>query len=146
MCALRTCRDGTMEEVLLSRTGKVPLKFMGELVAYANGLELKGDWDKRWHEIAIYRTQKGRWVVSINYRANEKYRKEPPYDRVEVFDDPDALAQFLEDYNSTLNMLGYPPKPQYEEYQRQEFIKTKNQWGALVADVLRQAGISESID
>ena len=124
MCALRVRSEVVaMEEFLLNRTGKVPLKFTGTRVANVSGADIKSDWDKRWHDISIYRTAKGRWIVMISYRANEKYRKEPPHDLVEVFDDAESMESFLtHDYDPVRNMLGYPPKPAYAEFQRQEEI------------------------
>lgn len=136
-----------MPEFNLHRTGKVPIKFSGDLIAHADGQEIKSDWDQRYWEIHLYRTAKNkRLVAQVAYRANPKYRKEPPFDQVEVFDDPKELEKFLMQYDPTSCVLGFPPKPQYEEMQRQEMVKTRNHWGTLVSQVLTQAGFVENLD
>lgn len=58
------------DEVRLDRTGEAPLAFRGSLVAEAaTGKWWQGVEQNRWHEVAVYRTAAGRYVLAVRYRT-----------------------------------------------------------------------------
>lgn len=53
----------------LRRTGQAPLRFQGELLAEADGEYESGRDFNRWHELTVYRTRGGKYVLRIAYRS-----------------------------------------------------------------------------
>jgi hypothetical protein len=55
------------EEVRIERTGKPALRFDGQVVAQSNGHWAGGREQNRWHDLRLYRTDGGQWVLHIEY-------------------------------------------------------------------------------
>src|SRR4051794_1225207 len=56
------------EDIILPRSGKAPLVFRGQQLAVVFGQRHLGREHNRWHELVVYRTEGGRYMVRIAYR------------------------------------------------------------------------------
>ena len=94
-------KGGTMseEKVLvdeqhkLPRTGDLPVVFTGKLLVTKNYRFRRGNQQSRWHEISIYQTVTGRYVIHIAYRT--QWVGEFDQDDVHVAKDLDEVARIL---------------------------------------------------
>jgi hypothetical protein len=106
-----------MATYTLRRTGQTPLIFEGEEIAC-----IYGRWDDgvewgRYHNLAVYRTDTGCYVLSIQYRTD--CEDEQPHDRTMVVQDLGGLEDELAAYDPTSGMEhrwpGLTVRSRYEE-------------------------------
>ena len=94
-------KGGTMseEKVLvdeqhkLPRSGDLPVFFKGKLLVTKNNQFRKGNQQSRWHQISVYQTTSGRYVVYIAYRT--AWVGELDQDEVYVANDLNEVAKIL---------------------------------------------------
>lgn len=101
-----------MSEHTIRRDGDLPLQFTGELVSEASSRERDA---QRWYDLALYRTDGGRWVVGIVYRT--RWQGEQDYYAAHVSDLPE-LVSLLRALAPAEHVQGYPPGGHYEKKQR----------------------------
>lgn len=102
-----------MKAYVLQRTGDRPLRFVGELVATATSRSFSGPCESRWYELALYRTESGRYVVSIGYRS--LWQGELAEDHVYVEDTPASVAEALRSMTPEMPLSAFPPGSKYDE-------------------------------
>lgn len=107
--------DETHEIHTLPRTGNRPLEFEGEPLAEASSHSHDGATSARWHELAIYRTGGGKYVVAIGYRT--RWQGEHNHDEVLVEDTAEGAAEIIRSTVPTTHLIGYPLGEQYAEKQ-----------------------------
>ena len=108
----------------LQRTGKPMLRFEGELLFDTNE-GWKND-STRWHNLRLYRTKAGGYVLCIIYCS--RYRGESAgHHLAEVCETPAEVIKHLYAYRVEDHIQGYPEGPQFHDRQRR-----------LIADVRRQ--------
>ena len=117
-----------MPAFMLRRSGTGPLQFEGELLAFASGHDL---WPKnkprppnRYHNIGLYRTHKGRYVVAVEFRCDTKF--DDPYDAVEVLDSPQDVVEYLEDFDPLEGVRGWTLERHAEQDKRLREALTNN--------------------
>jgi hypothetical protein len=122
-----------MATIKITRTGKAPLVFEGELIAKAGGRITAGKEQNRWHEIAIYQTTGGRMVCRISYHTQwEGELEQSEAEEVEVA----ALAAYLATYDPTAQCQGFPDAPQYEARQARLMAWLRARYEAAVGEIL----------
>ncbi len=104
-----------MEEFKLTRTGKPPLAFTGELLAQVSSKQHQGPLQNRWHELAVYRTAGGKFVGAVTFRT--VWQGESDRHTAEHADTPAELVDALTVYDPTGEWEGYPDRPEYAERQ-----------------------------
>ena len=104
-----------MKTFILPRTGLPAATFKGELLANVDGKNLPGS-NKltRWHEIAVYRAESGRFVVHVAFRVTTKH--DSPNDQVRIFDEQTDAISFLWNFDCTAAARGW----QGEKYERRD--------------------------
>lgn len=136
-----------MPEFTVPRSGTSHLVFNGERIAFADGRDqwppTKSHPPNRYHTIALYRTESGRYVVHIAFRCNPEY--DDPWDEAEVFDDPSEVVEYLNDFNPTEGIRGWPSEKHATQHQRLITALTNN-FEILVSQVLAgQAEFAERV-
>jgi hypothetical protein len=131
-----------MSAYTLTRTGDAPLKFSGELLAEAGGRHFRGREQNRWHELSIYATDAGAYVVAIAFRT--RWQGEAEHDEAHAVATLPAVAQVLRDYNPVRPRVGYPPGPEYAERQARLGAALQEQYAACVSEVLSDERFAES--
>lgn len=104
-----------MDEIKLTRTGKPPLAFTGEPVAESSSKQHNGPLQNRWHEVAIYRTESGRFVASVTFRSI--WQGEHANYTAEHAATPAELVAVLSEYDPLDGWEGYPDNPHFAERQ-----------------------------
>lgn len=104
-----------MEEITLTRTGKVPLAFAGEMLGDGDSSDRNGPLQNRWHEVRVYRTAAAKWVGEVVFRT--RWQGEHDRHTAEVADTTAALVDLLTGYDPTAEWGGYPDRPEYAEKQ-----------------------------
>jgi len=84
-------------EFSLPRSGSAPLVIKGELLAEGNGQNPTDKRVKRWHELSLFRASAGQYVVAIHFRCETRH--DDPYDEAEVFDNPQDVVSYLEEFD-----------------------------------------------
>lgn len=126
-----------MTDIELARSGRAPLKFRGEQIAQARGDALWQGSPKlkpnRYHTITLYRTESRKYVVQIQFHCNTKY--DDPYDEVEVFEQPQQVVEYLEDFDPVDGIRGWTLERHQEQDRRLRAALTGN-FETLVSQVL----------
>lgn len=129
-----------MENFTVTRTGRAPLVFVGELIA-----EVEGDGDKRWHDLRLYRTQGGAYVAHVEYRT--RWEGEIETSAAEACDSPEDVERFFLDYDPTAHVLGYPPTgPQMQVKQDRLLRELRLRYDDQVSRILDAADIVEVVE
>lgn len=122
------------EEHTVPRTGQAPLTFRGECLASADG-EVQGGKDRnRWHEISVYRTPKGAYVVRVAYKT--RWQGELDHDFAETTTDASAVATILRGYDPTEFVQGFPEGAAYESKQARMLADLRLRYESLVSEAL----------
>ena len=131
---------------LVPRTGQGPLAFSGRLLAQALGERQLGIEQTRYHEIAIYETDGGKFVVQITYRS--KWEGETDHYVADFFTDPADVVAELTRYDPAKYVQGYPLGQNFADKQARLLRDIKARYQALVSAVLTNASadFTEVID
>jgi hypothetical protein len=105
--------NAPMEKIKLPRTGNRPLAFVGEKIASASSRQPNGPCQTRWHELDLYRTESGKYVVAIAYRT--QWEKELPEDLAYIEDSVEGIVDALRSATFELPLYAFPPGEQYDE-------------------------------
>jgi hypothetical protein len=137
--------DADEVEYTLPRTGQAPLRFRGTLVAESDGERQLGREHIRWHELAVYRTAKGRYVVRIAYRT--RYQGELDRDVAEVAADAAGVAAAMRSYDPGEWVRGYPDHPSYADRQESLLRNVRRRYEAQVTEILAcLPGVAEEVE
>ncbi len=120
-----------MEEYTLERTGDRPIKFNGELIAYASTNYGQGPCQRRWWQLALYQTDSGKFAMHINYHTD--WHGE--FDKSEVFVE-DTIESVVEQLKCTIpvpSMTGFPVGSQYAEKQARVLDILTSAWNVAVS-------------
>lgn len=130
----------------IPRTGNAPLKFDGELVAMsvpAAELEKKGKDAKRWHELSLFRTSTGKYVLVISYRVEWKGEFDHYY--AEVIPDIQSTIRAIQVYDPVAHVIGYPPGQQYAEKQARLLTELRQRFATQVSELLGRDEFAEVV-
>ena len=91
----------------IPRTSQTAIAFEGELLAHVSGKDIPSvQKNPRWHEINLYRTASGKYVAHVAFKCDSRYDNER--DDVQVCKSPDEIVTFLNSFNPTTNVRGWP--------------------------------------
>lgn len=123
-----------MKEYVLTRTGDRPLKFSGELIAQVDGRIFAGQEQNRWHELRVYKTASGKYVLEVSYYT--QWQGESCHHQASVHDTVAGVADEIRVTNPLEHLLGYPPHLQFAEKQARLEESLQQRWGVLVSEIL----------
>jgi hypothetical protein len=137
-----------MEDVMtaykLTRTGQASLAFEGEELAVLNGHWANGQEQNRWHDLAVYRTSGGNYVLRITYCT--QWQGEQSHDEVVVLgQDARGLADALCEYDPIARLQGYPPGTQYAEKQARLQESLRQRYAKQSSDLLDKIPGTEEV-
>jgi len=89
----------------LTRTGNRPLSFDGEMLASTNTQTANGAGENRWWDIAIYRTESGKYVLAIGY--NTRWQGEHERQDAYICANVNDAAETLRDHPWDHSVAGY---------------------------------------
>ena len=131
----------TLTEFKLPRTGNVPVRFTGELIAEATSRkDGKPNADgtprpsKQWYEASIYRTQGGGFVVAATYRTD--WAHETEYRWADPVESTAAAVKWLQGLDVICVVAGYPDVPRFKPQQDRLLDSLQDQWDWLVGELL----------
>lgn len=124
-----------MQEYTLTRTGGRPLKFNGEVVAEAGSSWFMGKDQNRWHEITIYKTVGGKYVLAVAYFT--RWQGEGNHYKAEVYDTITETINALEFVDPLEHLIGYPPHPQFADKQLRIEEDLRQRWDVLISEILK---------
>jgi crotonobetainyl-CoA:carnitine CoA-transferase CaiB-like acyl-CoA transferase len=123
-----------MNEMILQRTGLAPLRFRGELLARSEGRIQNGRDHNRWHDLRVYRTAGGTFVVAIGYRT--QWQGESDHDQAETCPEPGDVVTVLTTYDPTGPVTGYPAGDAYAEKQARLLADVRRRFEVQVSEIL----------
>lgn len=124
-----------MPHFTIPRSGSAPLAFEGHEIASVSGKK-PGPGDKRitrWHDLSLYRAASGRYVVAIHFRCETRH--DDPYDEAEVFEKPEDVIKYLEDFDPVEGVRGWTQQTHAEQDRRLREALTNN-YERLVSELL----------
>lgn len=138
---------GELQTYSLDRTGGPPLAFEGEFLAGAYGSDYIGEKARgrnpRWHDLEVYRLKDITHVLHIRYRTEWEDRAgdgEVGFDEARHFTSPEALVEYLREYDPTARVEGYPDGARFARKQRRLLGEIGARYDACVGDLLGQLG------
>lgn len=134
-----------MKEHRLERTGGQPVVFNGSVISRSTGRRLGGKDNNRYHDLTVYKTKGGNYVLHIEYITI--WEGEFGHSDVEVFKNPVEVAEYFKLYDCCAHVQGFPDKPQYEQRQTNLMDWLHRKFETQVAEVLSDLeGAEERID
>lgn len=135
-----------LQEYTLERTGQPPLKFRGRLLAESSGRWTVGRDNNRWHDLEIYRTEAGRYVVSIVFETI--WQGETGTKTVVLLDTPTGVTDELLEYRNRIPdlLIGYPPGEAYEDKQQRLIQSLQMRFEDQITEVLKDDAFAERIE
>lgn len=128
----------------VQRTGQRPLSFDGESLATESSRIHAGKTRNRWHEIEVWKTTAGKFVVAVSYRT--QWEGESSYDDGLAFDTKEQVATLLEEYIfPNIATIGYPPTPAYGERQAKLLAELEEAFKNRVGAVSDALGVVEEV-
>ena len=135
----------------IQRTGQAALVFEGAQLAEASGLRHGGRDCNRWYDLAVYRTDSGRIVVTASYET--RWEGEDSQHVAEVVEDvgqvADALAALKVDLDSRTAHYGYPVGMGYGEKFEAKQARLRSDlrtvWDSRVSAILDEIGAVEAL-
>ena len=124
-----------METYQIERTGRAVLAFRGDLVAEAPGRRAAGRDQTRWHDLALYRTAAGRYVLAVEYRT--LWEGELGHTFAEIVDLAD-VARRLGEYDPTACIQGLPARPDHADRQARLLDGIRQRYNVQVSELLGQ--------
>ncbi|MBA7474578.1 hypothetical protein ES707_09932 [subsurface metagenome] len=124
----------------LERTSEPWLVFDGELIAQSIGERAAGKTQDRWHDVSLYRTDGGQYVVYVIYRT--RGAGEFNYSWAELVG-VDQFAHVLRSYEPVMNVPGLSGRAQYTTRQAGLLASLRRRFAAQVRRLLRDVAALE---
>lgn len=121
---------------IVFRSGRPPLEFNGEIIAADSSATSGEVKNKRWHEVYVYKTDGGKYVVHVTYRT--MWRGEIGHNSAEVFTDATDLTNFLTTYDVEKHVQGFPKTDAYAKRQSAMVQDLRARYEEAVSKVLAQ--------
>lgn len=130
MGAFHFQKEGILGQVKLTRTGQRPLEFTGEIVAEADSRWSAGRENNRWHELALYKTESGKYVLAVDYQT--QWEGEHNHHDAWILDSPVDVESILTSLDPCEHMESMPSAPQFQDKdQKRRQILTWNYKNAV---------------
>jgi hypothetical protein len=127
--------DEAGREFQLFRTGDQPLVFQGRLLAEAAGAHVNGRDRDRGHDLRIYQTVAGTYVVEIVYWSTWKGEAECRT-VMTANREPSRVAVVLRLHDPLKAVQGYPPAERFKLKQDRLLARIRADYSTRVSDVL----------
>ncbi len=129
----------------VQRTGQRSLSFDGESIASASSRQHAGKERNRWHEIEVWKTATGKFVVGIGYET--QWEGEADFADAMVFDSKEQAATLLEEYIfPNVASIGYPPGAAYGERQARMMAELEEAFRHAAGAVIRALDCVEELN
>jgi hypothetical protein len=133
-----------MPKYKLERTGQAPLSFEGALIAENEGKWAAGKEQNRWHDLRLYRTSGGKYVLQIEYCT--QWQGELSYAQAEVVA-AENVTDALHEYCPPEHLQGFPRMQQYADRQSNLLEWIRQRYEKQVSELLSKIDeLSEKID
>lgn len=140
----------TSEKIVLPRSGLSAASFQGELLAEVVGppeAKRRKNVIIRYHELQLYRTDQGKYVVAIGFRT--ELPQESNQDSVYVCDtqaEVEALLIGDQGYDPCQFLEGFPPWDKFKERQERLEMRVTEEFESRVGQLLASAGFVEELE
>ena len=125
----------------IPRTGDRALAFSGDELASTDTRSHEGFGQSRWHELTLYQTDGGRYVLAVSYRT--QWQGEIPVDWAWTAETADEAADLLRSHDPLSGVMGFPPGPQYQGRQDRLYTDLRMRYDAAVSEILDAVGPEE---
>lgn len=103
----------TMPLFTIEKTNELPLRFNGELLASVGQDDKPVGKFGRWYELALYKTDSGKYVIEIVFRSNacnsDGSKVEADDHDAIVCPTRDELLRVIQDWDPLEPLVGFPP-------------------------------------
>lgn len=129
---------------VLERTGDAPLTFEGELIAESDGKFAAGKEQNRWHDIRLYKTAGGNYVLAVEFHT--QWQGELPF-FFATQTSPEGIVEELRMFDPCSPVMGFPPGPQYSDRQQNLMDWIEKRFRNQVSEILKNCEeLFETID
>ena len=135
-----------MPDYTITRTGKPPLAFSGEILAAETTRQERGYLFQRWHDLTLYQTAGGKLVLHVEYHCERKRNGEAGHSQAGPVGDASALPAALERYDPLEHVGGYPAGAQFVERQKKLLAAVQSAYYEAVGRLLAVCGVPERVE
>ena len=134
------------ETYTLDRTGQPPVRFTGDLMFEKSSHDpVTGPLHERWHEVRVYRTKAGNWIVSIQFRTT--FASERETSTVAICTDKAGMVLPLTSFDPVASIIGHPVgSTNFERKNAAIHVAVRDSYRACVSAVFEQLGMIEEVD
>lgn len=125
-----------MKQTTIARSGRPALAFIGDQVAESTGRVVNGKEQHRYHDVRLYRTAGGNYVLEVSYVTD--WADEVGHVWAEEVI-PDGLYDILSAMDPCAHVRGFPPLEKYEWRQESLMDQIRASWDARVAEIMASA-------
>lgn len=119
---------------VLKRSGKPPLVFRGTLLVDLSGPTNTKDRRTRWHDLRLYRTETGRYVIEICFQTS--WPRETGLYQAHLLENLTAVKESLLAYDPLQHRVGWPELPEYEKRQKTLEALIRQEYADRVGELL----------
>lgn len=125
-----------METHTITRSGRAPLQFEGEILSSATSKTHSGPCETRHWDLILYRTAAGSYVLAVSYHT----RWDGEHDRYHAWACAtlDEVREALLAYQMTADLVGFPPGRQFDEKRAYTEKQLRQCWEIAVAELLAE--------
>jgi hypothetical protein len=127
-----------MATITLSRSGDLPLRFNGTLLAEAGS---RGD-ENRWHTLRLYAVAAGGWVLHTIWNSTWQ-GEQPELSTAERYETVGELQESIRDYDPLEYFVGPPIDHPKRGMLEKQIV---NQYEQAVSDLFANTELAESLD
>ena len=134
------------ETITLDRTGQTPLRFTGDLIYETSSHDpVSGTLHERWHEVRVYRTKAGKWIVAITFCTT--FANEHETCTVTVCPDQAAIVGPLTGYDPVASIIGHPiGSTNFERKNAAVQVAVRDGYRACASAVFAKLGMIEDVE
>ncbi|WP_437187830.1 hypothetical protein SH668x_001241 [Planctomicrobium sp. SH668] len=139
--------DDEMPDFILEVSNGAPVRFSGELLAASAPQDTSGA-HARWHELNLYKSNSGKFVLEVKFRSNSKdssgTRIEPDQNDVYVCEDREDIMQALDEIDPNEYVIGFPIGVQNWEAKQNRLTRgVKLEFERLSGELLIKAAMKD---
>lgn len=125
----------------LEITHELNLEFEGDLLFEGNNSWINGENNDRFHEIEVYRTTGGDYILYLKY-VSRYWRGESDFYEAFHCNSLEDIQEHLHEYNCLEHLVGYPDRL---DLASRPIKKILFNWKTLKTDCLRKLGFKRSV-
>lgn len=128
-------------EFVLARTGDIPLRMTGVMLASMSTQFCNGRDRNRWHNVTVYHGR--RYVAHVEWHS--QWEGESQHSTCLIADTLDELADDIRSYDPLQYLMGFPDGQQFEKKQARLEQAIISDWDSMLSELFVKLEVAETL-